>query len=136
MDLDIIKLWEENKSRLREYFSTTKQSEYDDYKIILRKIVELVLNNNNSGYLEYDAENISVIDNGDYQGTLVFLIPRDTYQPSEDDYLVTYVSYGSCSGCDILQSIHSYDCGLPDEDQIKDYMTLCLHLIQKMKSLY
>ena len=43
--------------------------------------------------------------------------------------------YGSCSGCDTLLGINEYEDGLPNEEQVKDYMTLCLHLIQKLKPL-
>lgn len=75
---------------------------------------------------------MTVIDNGDYQGTQIFLIPMETYQPSVEDYVYTNTYYGSCSGCDTLQAIQSYDYNeLPNEEQIKDYMTLALHLLQK-----
>ena len=81
----------------------------------------------------WDENNIISIDNGGYQGTLLFMIPRNTYQPNEGDYLLTYVSYGSCSGCDTLMSIRRI---MDDENKretvIKDFMTLSLHLIENM----
>lgn len=43
--------------------------------------------------------------------------------------------YGSCSGCDTLLSISQYDWGLPTDEKVEEYMTLCLHLVQRMKSL-
>ena len=49
-----------------------------------------------------------------------------------EDYLITHTYYGSCSGCDTLQGINSYSCELPTEEQVKDYMTLALHLVQRM----
>lgn len=83
---------------------------------------------------EWDAENITVVDNGDYQGTQLFLIPRDTYQPSESEYLMTYVGYGSCSGCDTLQAIQdwSIDDRLLEPEQVEDFMKLCKDLVTNM----
>lgn len=59
----------------------------------------------------------------DYQGTLLYMIPFDTYQPNESEYLMTYVGYGSCSGCDTLQYIQM--CVNKDDLCINDFMTLC-----------
>ena len=78
------------------------------------------------------------MDNGDYQGTLLFLIPCDTYQPSEYEYLLTYVGYGSCSGCDALMSIQSdgdYGEKLTN-GQVRDIMCLCLNIIANMIKPY
>ena len=40
---EIVEKWEENKHKLEEYFTKTKQDEYDSYENILRKIFELVI---------------------------------------------------------------------------------------------
>ena len=80
-------------------------------------------------------DRITVIDDGNYQGTQIFIIPTNTYQPSVEDYVYTNTYYGSCSGCDTLQGISSYDGDEPSEEQIKDYMELALHLLQKCKML-
>jgi hypothetical protein len=63
------------------------------------------------------------------------LIPINTYQPSVEDYVYTNTYYGSCCGCDTLQRISTYDEEEPNEKQIKDYMELALHLLQKCKML-
>lgn len=137
MDKKIISLWDKNKCKLKEYFTTTNQSEYDNYLKLVELIVAKILNNEDDcDDSNYDIDNITMIDDGNWQGTLIFLIPKKTYQPSVYEYLVTYVYYGTCPGCDILQSIYGYESGLPNEEQINDYMTLCLHLIQRMKPLY
>ncbi len=79
---------------------------------------------------------MTVIDNGDYQGTQIFIVPLNTYQPRAEDYVYTNTYYGSCSGCDTLLAILDYDTDKkPSENQIKDYMTLALHLLQKCKWL-
>lgn len=139
---DFCLAWEANHEVLKEYFATHFQEEYcDSYESLLTKTFELVIN----PYLEskneepYDIKNecIHVIDDGDYQGTYVFLIHKDVYQPDIDDYIVTYTWYGSCSGCDTLCGIHCYDTKeLPSEEQVKEYMSLCLHMIQHCKPLY
>jgi hypothetical protein len=129
----VVKQWEENKHKLEEYFKTTKQEEYSSsYKTILQKIIELVVTEKDE-YNKYDATKITVVDDGDYQGTQIFLIPPDTYQPIVEDYLLTDTYYGSCSGCDTLQGICSYEDDLPTEEQVIEYMTLALHLVQKMR---
>lgn len=82
----------------------------------------------------FDLNSMTVIDDGDYQGTQIFIMPLDTYQPSVEKYVYTNTYYGSCSGCDTLQAIQSWDeSEKPNEEQIKDYMELALHLLQKCK---
>ena len=138
MNLQIIEKWEENKFKLEDYFKNTKQSEYYNYKDIVVKLFELVIvdvKNNWNGTDSFDISKITVIDDGDYQGTLIFLIPKITYQPCVADYIVTNTYYGSCSGCDTLQGISSYGDDLPNKEQVSEYMTLALHLVQKMHFL-
>ena len=124
--------WEKNKGKLEEYFRTTKQSKYDSYKELVKLLFDIAINPSiKNSYERFDTENILVIDDGDYQGTQVFILHRNDYQPSVEDYVYTNTCYGSCSGCDTLQRIHQYENGLPDEEQVKDYMQLCLYLLQR-----
>lgn len=80
---------------------------------------------------KFDTKNILKIDDGDYQGTEIFILHKDVYQPDIEDYVYTNTHYGSCSGCDTLMGIYRYDDGLPSELQVNDYMNLCLHLLQR-----
>ena len=134
----IIAQWEVNKHKLQEYFQTTNQKEYDSYRKILCKTIELAtpIANEDYGYL-YDIKEIKEIYDKNYQGTKIFIILIDMYQPGIEDYIITYIQYGSCSAYDTLYSIQcgNYD-ELPTDEQVKKYMTLALHLIQKMKPLY
>ena len=100
----------------------------------MKKIFELCLLKADN-YTNFDLDRMTVIDDGDYQGTQIFIIPKNTYQPSVEDYVMTNTYYGSCSGCDTLQAICDYENGLPTDDQVKGYMTLALHLVQKLKWL-
>ena len=141
--------WNQNKGSLENYFRNTEQLRYDNYLSILKKIIELVINPylidcyNFKLYDELNVEKITEIDNGDYQGTKLYIIPLDTYQPSIDNYLLTYVEYGSCSACDTLQKIqmetfysNEYEYGAkPNKQQVEDYMKLALNLIQRLKFL-
>ncbi len=134
-----VSAWEKRKTDLENYFRKTPQGQYDSYEMLVKLIFKFVINaeiEEECGSLEYDINRLHVIDDGDYQGTKLFIIPKDMYQPSADDYVITTVSYGSCSGCDTFLSISQYKEGIPNEKQVKDYMTLCLHLLQHMKTIY
>jgi hypothetical protein len=126
--------WDKNKGRLLEDIrENLKEYNNCDYKFLVEKVVRFIFNDEDSEYGEgYSYKEITEIDNGDYQGTLLYMIPEDTYQPSESDYLLTYVGYGSCSGCDTLQSIQCwYDFEDEDKEQmIKDFFGLCLNIVQ------
>lgn len=134
----IVKQWDANKHKLEEYFATTKQEDYMNYETIVVKLFELVITeikNERSGTYEFDISKMTVINDGHYQGTTIYIIPKDTYQPSINDYVVTNNYYGSCSGCDTLLSISNYEYGLPNKEQVKEYMTIALHLVQKLRWL-
>ena len=105
-----------------------------DYKDIVKKVINAI----SDGY-DYDCpdpDNIHVIDDGDYQGTLLYVIPEKGYQPSV--YWYVMVNYGSCSGCDTLQGIsaENWDEDPPTKSQVDQYMTLALHIIQRLKQMY
>lgn len=71
-----------------------------------------------------DPERIHQIDDGDYQGTLVFVIGAQGYQPST--YWATSVGYGSCSGCDALEDAWGYG----DQHDYEGLYSLTLHMLQ------
>lgn len=126
-----IDAWDKNSGKLRNYFENTKQEEYSQsYEDLFGVVIDKVINGYNDVGFYSDTR---TIDYGDYQGTLILAFANSTYQPSENETFYTVVSYGSCSGCDTLQSISSYDKGLPSKEQVDDYMTLCLHMIQNIK---
>lgn len=126
--------WDKNKIKLEEYFRTHVPSDnYDCYELILEKIINYVLNDSKED-CTFSSTQIVDIDYGDYQGTQILVFCKNTYQPNEDETFYTVVDYGSCSGCDTLLGILEYDWGkLPCEEQVKDLMTLALHMIQKIK---
>lgn len=127
---EIVDQWEANKHKLEKWFRENKMKKYDSYLKIIRAIFTYVIS-------EYDVEKIHVIDDGDWSGTEIFIIPeKDVYQPGIEDYLMTHTYYGSCCGCDTLLNIVDFcEEDYPNEEQVKQLMTLSLHLIQRIKPL-
>ena len=130
-----LRKWDANKGILEKRLKTDISLNSCDYENLVKLVVECVLNPGDDG-LEWDAENITVVDDGDYQGTQLFLIPLSTYQPSESEYLMTFVDYGSCSGCDTLQAIQEWKDSLLTERQVKDFMSLCKDLVTNIIKPY
>ena len=130
MERNIIKKWDTRKDTLRKSIKT-----YKNNSISYNELVRLIAKN----ILGIEDMRTHEIDDGDYQGTMIYLITdADIYQPNPTNYYVTYVAYGSCSCCDTLQGIQAdgdyFD--YPTNDQLDQYMTLCLHMVQRMKKLY
>lgn len=128
--------WEENKDRLEQALREADGLNECDYKELVVMVVKHILNPGEDDYNTYDSSRITVIDNGDYQGTQLFMIPMDTYQPAEYEYLLTCVGYGSCSGCDTLLSIQDWGEGKLTDSQVKDFMKLCKDLVCVMVKPY
>ena len=139
-----IEKWDKNKDLLRSALNNNKllnhvlnkndddPLEYLEYKDLVKLTVMFILNDEN----EWDENKIKEIDDGDYQGTLLYLIPEDTYQPNSSEYLMTFVEYGSCSACDTLQTIQCYLDIRSRDKSIDDLMNLCKDLICNMIKPY
>lgn len=129
--------WNKNKELLEKEIKNDVAINMCGYDYIARLVIRYILNDGERNK-DWDEDKITTIDNGEYQGTLLYLIPTMGYQPCESEYLMTWIGYGSCSVCDTLQSIQSdslfndEDDKLPNANQVKDYMTLCKDLIQHM----
>ena len=132
MDKVLVDKWNERNVQVKN--AITALLEDNGWGITYTNILKVTLqvmfeDDYDEGYGYPNYENIHVIDDGDYQGMLLFIVPEYGYQPSV--YWKFTVFYGSCSYCDTLQSI------LEDNDdkdqQIMDLMTLALHMIQSGK---
>lgn len=126
--LNIIKQqWDKNREVLRKAIREDMDIYDYNYKDVVKLAFEKIFNEgmvcNRDPIL--DLKNITEIDNGDYQGTLLFLIPFQTYQPGEYEYLMTYIGYGSCCCCDTLQHIQE----LEGEKMVDGYMSLCKDIL-------
>lgn len=129
-----LRKWDAGRDTLRRIISQTRKEEryWWNYIDIVKMVCRCILNVNMiEGDPEIDVDNITMIDNGGYQGTLLFMLPFCTYQPSESDYLMTFVDYGSCSGCDTLQIIQSND-DPSDQDMTDSYLTLCRDIVNNI----
>lgn len=97
------------------------------------EIVKVVIKAVHDGYGTPDPEHIHEIDDGDYQGTLLYIIPDDCYQPW--NYWYVKIDYGSCSGCDTLQAILEGDYGNTVNEKVDALFTLALHIVQGLKKI-
>ena len=134
---EFVEAWDVRKGELEEYIRTHNQSEYGySYESLVRTLFNVVINPTLSdtglfGGKKYVTDEITVIDDGNYQGCLLFILHRDRYQPGPREYIWTSVYYGSCSCCDTLQGIQDNYGEMPNsEETVKDYMDLLLHLLQ------
>jgi len=125
--------WAKNEDKLRESLSKLDTSEYIEYRQLVKLTFDVIFNSDggvrNNGIL--DVDKITVVDDGEYQGCQLFLIPFDTYQPDETEYLMTYQDYGSCSGCDTLQNILMYCDKNPSGNELNRLLDLCRDLIMR-----
>lgn len=122
---EFVDRWEANKESARSAF----QKEWpNDYQSIVKTVITTITKE--EGYYdEPDPSRIHTIDDGDYQGTLLFVIASFGYQPS--DYWFVKVGYGSCSGCDALQALSGYG----ESRDVDQLMKLALHVVQGLKVL-
>lgn len=67
----------------------------------------------------------------EYQGSEILVISTETISFLPDVY-ITYVDYGSCSGCDTILSLYSKN-NNNIEGLVSGLKTLCLHMLQRMK---
>lgn len=125
---ELVASWEENKHKIE---NSLRLNHPDNYKELVKLVITHITQDDY--IINLDPERITEINHGGYQGTLVFVIADIGYQPS--DYWYIRVSYGSCSGCDTLERIRSYDHNPPTDEQVKDYMTLALHIVQQIKKM-
>ena len=128
-----LKKWDENKDVLRNAIQQTEKDKRCtwDYKEIVKLVCRYIFNENVSREEPMiNVDGITMIDNGYYQGTLLFMMPFDAYQPAEYEYLMTYVGYGSCSGCDTLQCIQVADEDDETEKEMVDsYLGICKDIV-------
>ena len=106
---EFVERWDKYKGDLENYFKNTNQEEYSNYGDIVKALFKYVINREETKWHEFNLKSMKVIDDGDYQGTQIFIIPLDVYQPDVNDYVITNTYYGSCSGCDTLLAIRCCD---------------------------
>ena len=123
-------LWAQNEHQLQEAIG--KLDHFPDYEELVKITFQNIYNQGPVEEYEYrclNVDKITVIDDGDYQGTMLFVIPFDAYQPDPRQYLITHVYYGSCSYCDTLEHIRMmYDVPMAASG-IKELTNVCKDII-------
>lgn len=124
---EFINKWYKNKDTLKEYYNNYNNIQDLTYIDVVKNIIKYILNIDSKKLL---SEDIHEIDNGSYSGTKIFIIYNDTYCPEIYDYFYTYIYYGSCTVCDILQNIIYYEKGKTEK-----LINLSLDIIQNFKPM-
>lgn len=136
---EYVEAWYRNRDKLKKYFETHMQDQYaKTYKDLLKTVIRIIINDpknilNEDAIIEHDSD--------DYQGDYIWLIPKVNACPLVYEYILCYIEYGSCSGCDTLLSIYEGDytdseCeeeNLTDQQRVRDYLYLSLQLLQNMR---
>lgn len=127
-----VNAFDRQRTTLRASFLADKPGSYSG---IFKRLIEVLAADESLGDL-YDGcpdpERITVIDHGHYQGTQLFVVGAEGYQPST--YWATAVYYGSCSGCDTFQACVGWgDETTPEEADA--CVTMALHMVQNMKQI-
>jgi hypothetical protein len=124
-----VERWENNKPAIRAVFEAAHPICYKD---VVKTVIQNITSEKYGDFCP-DPERIHQINDCHSQGTLVFVIGEKGYQPS--NYYYCKVSYGSCSGCDTLESIRLYNTDRPTKQQVDQYMMLALHIVQWLKPM-
>jgi hypothetical protein len=125
---EFVDAWYAKKHLVEEKFRAAHPDSYTD---VVRYVIEMI--NPDDEYDLPDPKRIHEINDGSYQGTLVYVIGEAGYQPNT--YWYVRVGYGSCSGCDTLEAIKGWDDEPPNDSEVKQYMMLALHVIQGLKKM-
>ena len=126
-----INAFQENKSKLGKELMQ-ELGDYLSYQTLLKLTIETAINPELDEHSKLDTDNITHIDNGHYQGTEIYVVAEDTYQPSTNEHIFTHNFYGSCSGCDVLLSaLHGTD----QKEKKEKLLKICLHLVERMNTL-
>lgn len=123
--------WYRNSDKLRtalmeKYGEGDEWDIYCSYEDLVKLTFSTIYNSDEQVLDKLDLDKITSIDDGNYQGTIMFVVPFDTYQPSCYEYLMTYIGYGSCSYCDALQGAFQVEKG---DERITSLMSICEALI-------
>lgn len=104
----------DNKDLLASRFAKPPE----EYKDVVIAVFDLLLGEGGYKLTETDT-------GSGFEGSFLYVIVA----PSETYYV--RVGYGSCCVCDTMEYIKR----LPEEDRTRAYITLALHIVQKIRTL-
>ena len=120
-----------NEAALRAGFAEKVPGSYKD---LVKRVVSVLHDEVNEGDSP-DPERIHEINDGDYQGTLIFVIGESGYQPST--YWAVRVYYGSCSGCDTLEAVRSdysnWETDKLTDEGVRQMWQLAVNIVQGLR---
>ncbi len=119
---EFVEQWDRKKDRLRQRIAECRPDEY-------KQLVELVAEIMDEGKT-LDPSRVFEFWGSDYQGNALYVLRGKDNVYEGDCFYTVKVDYGSCSGCDTLQSIVVDFAG---DKQLDRYMKLCLHIVQELK---
>ena len=122
MIAEFVEAWNLRWKEVAEAFSKQEPTSYLEIFTELVKILP-----------ELDPKRITPIRYGGYEGRIVFVVAEKGYTPHL--IFTTTVYYGSCSACDTLERIRVDSSDKKKLQRIKDYTTLAMHMMQRMKSV-
>lgn len=121
-----VERWEENKQALKEILPTIRNLNKWKYRHLVRFTFDVIYNTVDDRVYRLDTSRLTEIDDGEEKGTLIYVIPFETPTPTERDYLMTFIGYGSCPSCDVLEKAQEEE---DKENQLKMYMSICKDII-------
>ena len=120
MIAEFVEQFKAHEAELRAEFARQLPEDYND---IVKDVVGTIAC--------LDINRIRTIDEGEYSGTLLYIIGTKCLGSGE--YVWTMVDYGSCSGCDTLIEIRDRRDGEECfKFQVDDIITLALHIVEGM----
>lgn len=123
----LLEKWDKNKGLLEEKLRNMPMNY--QYKDLVKLTFDTVYNTGETHEWN-EVRLVKTIGGKGYSGDYVFLLNFGFDDENVETMLITYVEYGSCSGCDTLLRIIEWDEGKkPDENQLKDLMLLCKDII-------
>lgn len=118
---EFVEAWEKHNSEVRQEFAKKEPGVYSD---VVAAVVAMLGRNSDDGPVKFQEVNLSDADSGE----LIYVMTSE-YAHS---YWTVVVGYGTCSHCDSLSSAQTAG---DEAARMADYMTLALHIIQRIKPL-
>lgn len=123
----VIDLWNERKGILQKAIECTDMADVSYCELVKLIAIHII------GIKEEDLVLVECATD-DYQGCNGYMFCEK--RSSCYDFYTTIAYYGSCSGCDAIMGITGYETGMPDSGQVKDFLDVCLDIVQKIKQPY
>ena len=131
MLLHFVAQFDKSREALRESFASYRPGNYAE---IVCRVISFLADAEDEEYNAPDPKRITCIDHGHYQGTQLFVIGAQGYQPCV--YWHVSVSYGSCSSCDsFLRAVEAtdYDALELSSSTLDQLMLMSLHIVQGLR---